>query len=227
MTALLAIALSALVVGAFDRFPWSRIPLKASPGIGGPETRAKNRTSGQLTDLEVTWLANHHDVVIISGATQDPMNTSVCGESKIADVAKRLKAANPSVRTFVYFPSSKDESKIQHYCGENIFSQHPEWRVKLPDGSDWVNADGSLQHDLTQSAVRKWWIAAATNATFFTHFDGIFADNAIASNNQLMTKDGTRMTHKAGAALLKGQQVMSLIEGGAAGNIIDRGRGSR
>jgi hypothetical protein len=51
------------------------------------------------------------------------MNTSVCGESKISDVAKRLKAENPSVRTFVDFPSSEDESKTktQHYCGEDTF----------------------------------------------------------------------------------------------------------
>ena len=119
----------------------------------------------------------------------------------------RLKAANPKVRTFVYFPSSKDESSIQNYCGEKIFDQHPEWRVKLPNGSDFVVA-GSYQHDLTQPAVRSWWIQAATNATFFAHFDGVFADNAIANTNQLVTADGTRMTPKAGAALLKGQQAL-------------------
>jgi hypothetical protein len=205
--ALAAIAFCAMQAGAFDGFPWPRVPLKASPGVGAPEIRAKNRTDGRLTDLEVTWLAKNHDIVILSGATQDPLNHSVCGESRVADAAMRLKAANPNVRTFIYFPSSKDESKIQNYCGEDIFSQHPEWRVKLPNGSDWVNVDGSYQHDLTQRAVREWWIAAATNATFFAHFDGIFADNAIANDNQLITKDGTRMKHKAGAALLAGQQV--------------------
>jgi hypothetical protein len=75
----------------------------------------------------------------------------VCSEGKVADAARRLKAANPNVRTFVYFPSSKDESAIQHYCGEDIFTEHPEWRVKLPNGSDFVVA-GSFQHDLTQPA---------------------------------------------------------------------------
>ena len=66
-------------------------------------------------------------VCVCAGATQDPTNTTVCGELKILDAARRLKHANPDVRVFVYFPSSKDEASIQHYCGEDLFTRHPEW----------------------------------------------------------------------------------------------------
>ena len=48
-------------------FPWLRVPLKASPGIGRPEVVAGNRTSGVLTDPEVAWLTANHDIVILSG----------------------------------------------------------------------------------------------------------------------------------------------------------------
>ena len=219
-------------------FPWSRVPLKASPGIGRPELIDGNRSAGALTDPEVTWLARHHSIVILSGATQvsahalfaegsvvyavlshvmsrcllgraqDPTNKSVCAELKIADAARRLKAANPTVRVFVYFPSSKDESAIQGYCGESVFSGHPEWRVKYPNGSDFVNSGGSYVHDLTQPVVRAWWIAAATNASFFRWMDGVFADNAIANNDQLISPDGVRPSKTLGAALLAGQQAL-------------------
>ena len=109
----------------------------------------------------------------------------------------------------MYFPSSQDETKIQHYCGERIFSQHPEWRVKLPNGHDFVQrGTNDFVHDLTQPAVRKWWIAASTNASFFGFFDGVFADNAIANEDQIITADGTRLNHTAGKALLAGQQAL-------------------
>ena len=82
-------------------------------------------------------------------------------------------------RVFVYFPSSKDESatqvrlfrgfrefsvsfhefsvslmtSLQHYCGEDAFSSHPQWRVKLPNGSDVKDHGTNYVHDLTQPAV--------------------------------------------------------------------------
>lgn len=45
----------------------------------------------------------------------------------------------------------------QHYCGEDTFTRHPEWRVKFPDGSDLVDA-GSYQHDLTQPVRHGWFV---------------------------------------------------------------------
>ena len=33
------------------------------------------------------------------------------------------------MRVFVYFPSSKDEAHIQHYCGEDAFS--PGWDLEI------------------------------------------------------------------------------------------------
>jgi hypothetical protein len=184
----------------FNSFPWDRIPLKASPGVGYPEVIDGNRTSGVLSDPEVAWLAAHHDIIILSAATQDPGNKSVCGESKIADTARRIKIANANTRVFVYFPSSRDESSIQHYCGEDLFDTHPEWRVKLPNGADFI-VNNAYTHDLAQPAVRAWWIAAATNASFFGRdFDGVFADNAIATSDQLVTANGVHQTKAAGSA---------------------------
>ena len=72
-----------------------------------------------------------------------------------------------------------------------------------------LSGGGSYAHDLTQPAVRAWWIAAATNDTFFGQdFDGVFADNAIANADQLITASGERLSEKAGQALLVGQQVL-------------------
>jgi hypothetical protein len=203
--------------GACANYPWHRVPLKASPGIDRLELVNGNRSSGTLTSAEIAWLASHHDLIILSVATQDPLNTSVCGELVLADTARRLKQANTKVRVFVYFPSSKDETAVQpgdrpgpqhRFCGEQIFSAHPEWRYKAPNGSDWINSDNSYVHDLTQPAVRSWWIAAATNESFFEHFDGVFADNAIANDNQLMTADHQRLSKNAGKTLLAGQQAL-------------------
>lgn len=57
--------------------------------------------------------------------------------------------------------------------------------------------------------MRRWWIGAATNASFFNDdFDGVFADNAIATNDQLITKAGRRLSKRAGQALLEGQQAL-------------------
>ena len=205
------------VASASGAFPWHRIPLKASPGVDRLELLDGNRTSGTLTATEIAWLASHHDLIILSVATQDPLNASVCGEVVLANTARRLKQANAAVRVFVYFPSSKDETAVQpgdrpgpqhRFCGEEIFSLHPEWRYKAPNGSDWINVDNSYVHDLTQPAVRAWWIAAATNESFFEHFDGVFADNAIASDDQLMTAEHQRLSTRAGKALLAGQQAL-------------------
>jgi hypothetical protein len=204
---LLLLQLFSPVAAPFSQ-PWRRTPLKASPGVGRPEVISGNRSSGVLTDAEVAWLAATHELVVLSGATQDPTNESACGELRIADAARRLKAANSSVRVFVYFPSSKDEAKIQHYCGEDAFTRHPEWRVKLSNGSDFRDSSGAFAHDLSQPVVRAWWIASATNASFFAHFDGVFADNAIANADQLITADKTRLGGKLGAALLAGQQAL-------------------
>ena len=199
---------SASFAASFNGFPWSRVPLKASPGIGNPEVAEHNRTSGVLTDGEVAWLANNHDLIIVSGATQDPGNTSACGEARVGDVARRIKQVNSQARVFVYFPSSRDESAQQHYCGEDIFDLHPDWRVKTKNGSDFI-VNGAYQHDLSQAAVREWWVAAATNSSFFgEHFDGVFADNAIATADQLVEADGTHLAPTVGQALLKGQQML-------------------
>ena len=59
--------------------------------IARPELIHGNRSNGVLTAPEVQWLARTHDVVILSGATQDPENKSSCGELRIADAARRLK----------------------------------------------------------------------------------------------------------------------------------------
>ena len=70
------------------RFPWKRTPLKASPGIGRPEVVEGNRSSGVLTDAEIRWLAATHDIIILSGATQDPTNTTTCGAVIVNTAAK-------------------------------------------------------------------------------------------------------------------------------------------
>jgi hypothetical protein len=45
------------------------------------------------------------------------------------------------VRIFVYFPSSKDEAVTQHYCGEDVFSLHPECGSSYrTDQISWVRA---------------------------------------------------------------------------------------
>ena len=88
----LAVLLVCRRADAADSFPWLRTPLTGFPGV----------FEGKLSDPAVTFLANHYDVLSLGGTLTDPKNNRECGENRIADLGRRLIAANASVRPFFY-----------------------------------------------------------------------------------------------------------------------------
>ncbi|MET9232213.1 putative glycoside hydrolase [Lentzea sp. NPDC003310] len=108
------------------------------------------------------------------------------------DLLKKLKAANPQVKVYVYKDMSstrsyacKDGRDDAHlptglgYC--DVRAKNPGWFLKGPDGKELVYGgyDGHWQMDVGNAEYRKAWVTAVVASSKSTGFDGVFLDNAL------------------------------------------------
>lgn len=105
---------------------------------------------------------------------------------------RKLKAANPAVKVYVY----KDLSSTRSYaCKSGVDdadlptgvgycearTKHPEWFLRGKDGKElsYSGYGGHSQMDVGNSAYRKTWVRNVVTSAKATGFDGVFLDNAL------------------------------------------------
>jgi hypothetical protein len=108
------------------------------------------------------------------------------------DLLKKLKAANPQVKVYVY----KDLSSTRSYaCKQGRDDEHlpaglgycyarenhPEWFLEGPNGKELVYSgyEGHWQMDVGNPEYRKAWVSSVVETSKSTGFDGVFLDNVL------------------------------------------------
>ena len=153
---------------AADRFPWLRTPLSAFPGTD------RFNAVPILSDATVAFLANHYDVVSFGGGITNPTNAT-CGEDRIADVGRRLLAANASVRPMFYL---NDIINYLDVCAAKEFERRPDLWLRKPDGAPALMRGLHLR-DVSLPAVHAWYAATLSNASVLPYIRGAYCDKAV------------------------------------------------
>ncbi|MFD4636994.1 putative glycoside hydrolase [Lentzea sp. NPDC058436] len=108
------------------------------------------------------------------------------------DLLRKLKAANPAVKVYVY----KDLSSTRSYACKNgkddahlptglgyceVRANNPGWFLKGKNGQEleYAGYDGHKQMDVGNADYRKAWVNSVVETSKATGFDGVFLDNAL------------------------------------------------
>ncbi|UXX79850.1 putative glycoside hydrolase family 15 protein [Reichenbachiella carrageenanivorans] len=124
-----------------------------------------------LTEEEVDFVADHTDLVVLEKAhgRDDYDVFEAIQRETIA-----LKAANPEVKVIYYW-----NTVLQYDFYELMeeYDNHPEWWLYDVNGEiDYKAGTTIKRYDLSNPAVRDWWISVAKDATINGFCDGIFMD---------------------------------------------------
>ena len=140
-------------------FAWDRVPLYGHLG----------KRSGDFTQDEARFVASTFAFVTIEKG--QAYSTRGSTEAGTLAAVEQLKALNPDLKVLFYW---------------NAFIDYPLYaatEAKRPDDAFLRRADGEFdtirdlrRWDLSQEAVRSWWVDAAVRAIATSGADGIFVD---------------------------------------------------
>ncbi len=149
----------AAATSAFPGFNWDRVPLYIHFG----------QRSGDLTDAQIAFLANHSRFITLEKSHGVAVHGST--EKGIADTARRLKQHNPDVRVLFYL------NAFINWPGYDAFkSYHPEWTLRALDGQVVTHPSGTPRPDPSNVEFRAWWSEVVTAAHRAAPLDGVFVD---------------------------------------------------
>ncbi|MFD4673302.1 putative glycoside hydrolase [Lentzea sp. NPDC058450] len=158
--------------------------------VAGPVEATTPRTTAPAARTQSFWLhLNSTPVSDATIATEAKRRAHVVLNAWEGDILKKLKAANPSVKVYVY----KDLSSTRSYACKNgkddahlptglgYCAADPAWFLKGPDGKklEYAGYRDHWQMDVGDPAYRKAWTAAVVSSSKATGFDGVFLDNAL------------------------------------------------
>lgn len=134
------------------------------------------------SDEMVAFYAANYPLVVMSGS--DHCNATDPGRGGQFELARRLKAANPSIKILLY-----EQAMWGALCfGQAEFLQHPDWWLRDDNGvlyNRTVTVDGSKRNlgpemmDWRVPAARDWWVHQVTQAhDGQSLFDGLLVDSA-------------------------------------------------
>ncbi|MGW6449816.1 putative glycoside hydrolase [Lentzea sp. NPDC055074] len=160
-------------------------------GLAAPMAEAKE--FAPVGRVQSFWLhLNSTPVSDATIATEAKRRAHVVLNAWEGDLFKKLKAANPQVKVYVYKDLSstrsyackqgKDDEHLPTglgYCA--VRDNHPEWFLKGSDGKELVYSgyEGHAQMDIGNPEYRKAWVNSVVTSSKSTGFDGVFLDNAL------------------------------------------------
>ena len=153
----------------------------------GSMTFADFNSDTLLTDAQATDAASKFRVISLEKCSG--VRSGVTTEEAIYATAQQLKAKDPTLKVLFYLAT--DQQGIQCYGMNAEFQAHPEWHLKLDNGSAIVE-NGHNILDPTVPAAAKWWASVplgGINGTGMykgtkvtTLIDGVLADSGGYSN---------------------------------------------
>lgn len=123
-----------------------------------------NHPQRDLTEEEMQYIATNYDIAVVGN-----QNKSMTTE------ANRLKQLNPSLKVYLYFPTSVRQDVATNY-GNDVFKE--EWYLHKQNGERIAKTPSLDFVDLTNLEYRSW--AESTILKFLSEapYDGVLADNA-------------------------------------------------
>ncbi|HEY9661237.1 MAG TPA: putative glycoside hydrolase, partial [Allocoleopsis sp.] len=133
-----------------------------------------SKRSGDFTSEEIRFLTSHFPLITIANGQGSAKYDAL--EDGMYQAARQLKAASPNTTVLFYWNTFLAYSGYRAY---QTFAAHPEWRLSEADGSRLLVREQVETYDLSQPALRDWWVSVAQTALNQAPFDGIFMDAAI------------------------------------------------
>jgi len=149
-----------------------------------------------LTDAQASDVVAKFRIISLEKCTG--VRSGVTTEEAIYATALQLKAKQPKAKVLFYLAT--DQQGIQCYAANDAFASHPEWHMRLDNGSAVVQ-NGHAILDPTVPAAAAWWASiplGGINGTGMykgvkvsTLIDGVLADSGGYSNVGGATDVGT------------------------------------
>ncbi|WP_417443137.1 putative glycoside hydrolase [Joostella sp.] len=157
---------SSMVIGQFNEkkypdFSWDQIQLCFHFGNN-------NRL---LSDDEISFITDHSNIICLEKA--HGIGEMGYTEKGIATDASRLKLAKPDMKVIFYWNAFLD---YKMYKASKTYNQHPEWWLKDKNGNLDYKSKDLKRYDLSNPAVRKWWVDIAYKGVTDYNCDGVFMD---------------------------------------------------
>ena len=143
-------------------FSWDRVPLYVHI-----------RKDTAFTDEEIRYLATFPLITFEKSTGNRDSGSTEAGTLK---AARAVKAINPVTKILYY------RNVIVHYGGyaaNSSLEDIPGAFLVGRDGNDKLIRDRIQAYDLTNKALRDWWIAAAKEVCSDPAIDGIFLDGVV------------------------------------------------
>ena len=143
-------------------FSWDRVPLYVHI-----------RKDTAFTDEEIRYLATFPLITFEKSTGNRDSGSTEAGTLK---AARAVKAINPVTKILYY------RNVIVHYGGyaaNSSLEDIPSVFLVGRDGNDRLIRDRIQAYDLTNKALRDWWIAAAKEVCSDPAIDGIFLDGVV------------------------------------------------
>jgi len=142
-------------------FSWDKVPVAYHFGKKGDV----------LTSDEAKFIASKTNFVVLEKAHGFPKYKY--SEEAIAKDAKVLKKYNEDMKVVFYWNAFLDYSM---YKAHEEYEANPNWWLKNADGTLDLKNDRIKRYDLSNPAVRKWWIDVAEKNVDTKYIDGVFFD---------------------------------------------------
>ena len=140
-------------------FSWDRVPLNLHFG----------KRSGDLTDAEVTFVAQHSSLIALEKSHGVVPHGST--EAGIADSARRIVAQRPGAKVLFYL------NAFINWPGYAAFATYrPEWTLRDSAGEIVRHPSGTPRPDPSQPAFREWWSDVVASAHRDAPLGGVFID---------------------------------------------------
>lgn len=142
-------------------FSWDRVPVYQDFG----------KSSGDFTNAEAQFLAAHYDFISLEKGQGLQKYGST--EAGAAAAARQLKAINPRMCILYYWNGALDWADLYAATKNGL----PEgFLLKKPDGQYLDVFPGVHRYDLSNPAMREWWLSNAVRNVMGAPFGGIFVD---------------------------------------------------
>ena len=134
--------------------------------------------SGQYNEQALQTIAKFKMATIEKWMGYNVQNIDDEDEMVMAMIA--IKKVNPKISTYFYMNSFKDRPEMTRMARE--LTQHPSFFLRDSNGTPVKNGGGFYIFDLSNPAVRQWWLNICLNATKFANGDGCFCDSSQHEN---------------------------------------------
>uniref|UniRef100_A0A1X7VEI8 Uncharacterized protein n=1 Tax=Amphimedon queenslandica TaxID=400682 RepID=A0A1X7VEI8_AMPQE len=160
----------ALCSAKLPMFSWDTLPLFFhSSNASGPYSHESLKTIAKFQMVTVEKWQGY----LVPGVDDD---------DEMINFMKMVKDVNPNAATYFYMASYADLPEMTKMKRE--FEQHPDWYLRDSNGTKVMKTGKTsfYVYDVSNPAVRQWWMDYCLAAVAATNGDGCFCDSSQHTN---------------------------------------------